>query len=92
MATLPQAVVVNADETPWKAGRARPWLWVAVTTLVTVFQIATTRGSQVIKDLLGEDYAGTLSTDRYAGYAWLDVAYRQLCWAQTIRTQSQIRC
>jgi transposase len=85
IATLSQATVVNADETPWKQGKARPWLWVAVTTLVTVFRIATSRSSQVIKDLLGEDYAGTLGTDRYAGYAWLDVAYRQVCWAHLTR-------
>ncbi|MGH2350725.1 MAG: IS66 family transposase [Chloroflexota bacterium] len=85
VATLPQAPVVNADETPWKAGTARPWLWVAVTALVTVFQIATSRSSQVIKDLLGEDYRGTLGTDRYAGYAWLDVAFRQVCWAHLRR-------
>ena len=85
VATLPDAPVVNADETPWKAGKARPWLWVAVTALVTVFQITTTRSSQVIKDLLGEEYRGTLGTDRYAGYAWLDVAFRQVCWAHLAR-------
>ena len=33
VATLPDAPVVNADETPWKEGTARPWLWVAVTAL-----------------------------------------------------------
>jgi len=85
VATLPDAAVVNADETPWKEGKARPWLWVAVTALVTVFQIATSRSSQVIKGLLGEDYSGTLGTDRYAGYAWLDVAWRQVCWAHLTR-------
>ena len=85
VATLPDAAVVNADETPWKEGKARPWLWVAVTALVTVFQIATSRRSQVIKDLLGEDYTGTLGTDRYAGYAWLDVAWRHVCWAHLTR-------
>ena len=85
VATLPHAVVVNADETPWKEGKARPWLWVAVTALVTVFRIASSRGSEVIKNLLGEDYQGTLGTDRYAGYAWLDVAYRQVCWAHLTR-------
>jgi transposase len=85
VATLPQAPVVNADETPWKEGKARPWLWVAVTALVTVFRIAASRGSHVIKSLLGEDYRGTLGTDRYAAYAWLDVAFRQVCWAHLAR-------
>jgi len=85
VATLPQAPVINADETPWKEGKARPWLWVAATALVTVFQITSSRSSQVIKDWLGTDYGGTLGTDRYAGYAWLDVAYRQVCWAHLTR-------
>jgi transposase len=85
VATLPQAPVVNADETPWRQGRARPWLWVAVTALVTVFTIATRRRSQVIKDLVGVEYTGTLGSDRYAGYAWLDVAFRQVCWAHLLR-------
>ena len=85
VATLPTASVVNADETPWKEGRTRPWLWVAVTALVTVFQIAHSRGSAVIKGLLGTDYQGTLGSDRYSAYAWLDVAYRQVCWAHLTR-------
>ena len=84
-ATLPQAPVANADETRWpQAGRTQ-WLWVVVTGLVTVYSIAASRGSRVIKDLLGEDYGGTLGSDRYAGYAWLDVAFRQVCWAHLQR-------
>jgi transposase len=85
VATLPQAAVANADETPWKDGKTRPWLWGVVTSLVTVFRIATTRSSTVIQELLGRDYQGTLGTDRYAGYAWLDLAFRQLCWAHLTR-------
>ena len=85
VATLPMAAVANADETPWKEGKTRPWLWVVVTALVTVFRIATTRSSTVIQELLGADYQGTLGTDRYAGYAWLDLACRQLCWAHLTR-------
>ena len=84
-ATLPAAPVANADETRWpQAGQTR-WLWVVVTSLVTVFTIAASRGSQVIKALLGAGYGGTLGSDRYAGYAWLDVAYRQVCWAHLKR-------
>jgi transposase len=84
-ATLPTAPVANADETRWpQAGRTQ-WLWVVVTGLATVFTIATSRGSRVIKDLLGEDYTGILGSDRYAGYAWLDVAWRQVCWAHLKR-------
>jgi transposase len=85
VATLPAADVVHADETPWQQGTARPWLWVAVTALVTVFRIATGRDSGVIKALIGVAFRGTLVTDRYSAYAWLDLAYRQVCWAHLAR-------
>jgi transposase len=84
-ATLSTAPVANADETRWPQAGQTQWLWVVVTGLVTVFTIAASRGSQVIKGLLGADYGGTLGSDRYAGYAWLDVAFRQLCWAHLKR-------
>ncbi len=84
-ATLPQAAVVNADETRWPQAGQTQWLWVVVTGLVTVFTIAASRGSRVIKELLGEDYTGVVGSDRYAGYAWLDVAWRQVCWAHLKR-------
>jgi transposase len=86
-ATLPTARVANADETRWprpQAGQTQ-WLWVVVTGLVTVFTIAASRGSKVIKGLLGEDYAGVVGSDRYSGYAWLDEAFRQVCWAHLLR-------
>jgi transposase len=53
--------------------------------LVTVLAIAATRGSRVIKALLGEDFTGTLGSDRYRGCAWLAVAWRQVCWAHLKR-------
>jgi transposase len=84
------AAVVNADETGWaqgvKAGRAaRAWLWVVAAALVVVFRIATSRGSQVIKALLGEDFIGWLITDRWSAYDWYDTGLRQLCWAHLTR-------
>jgi transposase len=85
VATLPTAPVVNADETGWRqAGQSR-WLWTVVTTLATVFVIATSRGSGVIKGLLGEAFAGILGSDRWSAYGWLDVASRQVCWAHLAR-------
>lgn len=84
------AQVVNADETGWpqgvKAGRAaRAWLWVVASALVVVFRIATSRGSQVIKALLGEDFLGWLITDRWSAYNWYDPGLRQLCWSHLTR-------
>ena len=78
------------DETGWKQGqengrKKRAWLWVAATTMVTVFQIATSRGAKIAKQMLGEDFAGFIVTDRWSAYTWVDAARRQICWSHLIR-------
>jgi len=76
--------VKNADETPWKQGSVRGYLWVCVTTFVTVFMIQTSRASAAAKVLLGKAQ-GVLGTDRFASYTWWPAAWRQVCWAHLIR-------
>src|SRR5262249_23750086 len=73
----------HIDETSWKQGRDKAWLWVAVTRLVTVFAIATSRGAEVAKDLLGTDRRKVVISDRLKSYAW--VKRRQVCWAHRNR-------
>ena len=77
--------VANVDETGWKEGGQRRWLWVAVTALVSVFLMRATRGSQGAKDLLGPAYHGVVGSDRWSGYTWIDATQRQLCWAHLLR-------
>ena len=85
--------VVHADETSYRQGNAdgeNPenrggWLWVIATPLVAYFEIHLCRAAQVAKNLLGEDFAGILPSDRYSGYTWVDSSRRQLCWAHLIR-------
>lgn len=60
-------------------------MWVAVTPLVTFFEIALTRCTQAAKNLLGENFAGILNSDRYASYNWVGLEQRQLCWAHLRR-------
>ena len=75
----------NVDETGWREAHRKAWLWVAVTTWVTVFLIHASRGSPAAKALLGADFAGIAGTDRWSGYTWLGAARRQLCWAHLRR-------
>jgi transposase len=77
--------VVHADETHWPVNRQRWWVWVAVSTLVTVFLLRPSRAGAVAKELLGAGYAGIVGSDRYGGYAWVDRQRRQLCWAHLRR-------
>ena len=75
--------VVNADETGWREAKVHAWLWTASTPLMTVFQIARSRGAAVAKQMLGELFSGFLVVDRWAGYERVEC--RQLCWSQLLR-------
>jgi transposase len=83
--------VAHLDETSWRQGDKRAWLWVAVTSLVTVFVVRLSRGGQVARELLGETFAGILVTDRYSAYNWYPVRWRQLCWAHLLRDFAAMR-
>lgn len=76
---------VSVDETGWRQGNQRAWLWVAVTSWVTVFLVRLSRGSEVARDLLGTACGGILVTDRFSAYNWYPVRWRQLCWAHLLR-------
>jgi transposase len=76
---------VHQDETGWQEGAKKAWLWVLATQYVTVFLIDSHRSAEVAKKMLGTDFTGTLNTDRWSAYNWLDNCYRQLCWAHLKR-------
>jgi len=83
--------VAHLDETSWRQGDKRAWLWVAVTSVVTVFLVRMSRGGQVARELLGEKFSGILVTDRYSAYNWYPVRWRQVCWAHLLRDFEAIR-
>ena len=84
-AFVKQQASVSVDETGWRQGNQRAWLWVAVTTWVTVFVVRLSRGGEVARDLLGTAFDGILVTDRWSAYNWYPVRWRQLCWAHLLR-------
>jgi transposase len=74
----------NVDETGWKQGNTRAWLWVAVTTLVVAFLVRRTRGRSAFDDLRGGS-TQVHTTDRYPVYTHLKKHKRQVCWAHLRR-------
>lgn len=82
---VPQQARINADETSWTENKSKAWLWVACTSVAIVFRIARSRGKAVAKELIGEGFAGILTTDRWSGYNWVAAVQRQLCWAHLLR-------
>jgi transposase len=81
-----EAASAHIDETSWWQGRDKAWLWVAVTRMVTVFTIATSRGSEVARGMLGTAARKVVISDRFKSYGW--IKRRQFCWAH-LRRDSQ---
>jgi transposase len=77
------ATSAHIDETSWRQGRDKRWLWAAVTKEATVFTIAKSRGAEVARGLLGTDRRKVVISDRFKSYAWAE--RRQLCWAHLRR-------
>ena len=46
------------DETGWREGPQRAWLWTAVTAWATVFIVRLSRSATVAQELLGEQFWG----------------------------------
>lgn len=75
---------VSMDETSWRQGDKKAWLWVAVTSMVTVFHIALSRSGDVAHKML-DGFSGILTSDRYSAYNWYESGLRQICWAHLNR-------
>ncbi len=67
-ATLPREAVVNTDETGHKTNGQPHWTWCFRAELFTLFRIDRSRGSQVLRAVLGEDFTGTLACDYFSAY------------------------
>lgn len=82
---------VFADETSWWVGGPGWWLWVFTTPEgVTFYQVDQGRGSAVVKQVLGDEFAGTLTSDCLSSYD--PVPYKKhKCIAHHLRAIKQAR-
>jgi len=82
---LRQQSVNNVDETSWREGTQRTWLWINTTPQVTVFWLLPGRGGQQARQVLGETFEGIVGSDRYSAYNWIEPHRRAVCWAHLDR-------
>lgn len=78
---LAQQPVLNGDETGHRTNGAKRWLWTLVAPTFVFYTIATSRGSDVLRRLLGATFAGVLGSDRLPTYLTYAADRRQFCWA-----------
>ena len=74
----------NFDETGWREQRKRAWLWVMVTSFLTVFHIDRRRGRLAFEALAGK-FKGVLSSDRWRAYMHWVKRFHQFCWSHLKR-------
>jgi transposase len=80
--------VVAPDETGWRVGGAKAWLWAFVGSALVVYHIATgadARGFATAQAVLGADYPGVLERDGWAPYRRFTRARHQSCLAHLQR-------
>jgi transposase len=75
---------LHADETGWRNGGNNEWLWSFSNENVSVFVIVPSRAQKVVKDVLGDEYGGTLVSDFYGGYNRISCK-KQRCWTHLLR-------
>ena len=76
---------VHADETYWTTDGARSYFWVHANSEFVHFQYDTTRAGRVSRDILGDDFVGTLVTDCYSGYTASAAGAKQKCLVHVAR-------
>jgi hypothetical protein len=76
---------VHADETYWTLNGNRSYYWVHGDEKFIHFQFDTSRAGQVSRDILGDDFTGTLVTDCYSGYFAHVAGAKQKCLAHLAR-------
>ncbi len=75
----------NADETSWKPAGKGGWLWVLVGSRCTRFLLSPHRSRDTLNTLLGEEFRGIVTSDRFRAYAHLPLTRRQICWTHLQR-------
>jgi hypothetical protein len=68
IADIRTSVAVFVDETSWYVGAPGPWLWAFTTADSTVFHVESSRGRQVVLDMMGPSFDGILVSDCLASY------------------------
>lgn len=84
------SAAVAPDETGWRIGGQKAWLWAFAGENVTVYLIAHGRGYEQAVEILGEDYSGVLERDGWAPYRRFANARHQTCHAHLLRRTGEL--
>jgi hypothetical protein len=75
---------LQADETGWREDGENGYIWSVSTPTLRYYEYHHSRAGAVVKHLIGEDFAGVLGSDFYAGYN-IHQGWHQRCWVHFLR-------
>jgi transposase len=87
---LRQSPLVHADETGWRQDGQNGYLWSFSNERLRYFVCQRSRGSEVVRAVLGEGFSGVLVSDFYSAYNFLDCPH-QRCWVHLLRDVHELR-
>ena len=83
---LPYTSSIYADETGWRKDGKPQWLWTFSNEQLVFFHIDPHRSGDVVKEHLGSDYKGILSSDFFSAYNnSINAFAKQKCNAHLLR-------
>jgi hypothetical protein len=87
---IKHGAVLHADETGWRVRGSNWWLWVFGTPDTAYFTVDKTRGSTVVRRVLGEIFFGVLVVDGWNAYLYL-LCEQQSCLSHLLRKVRKFR-
>jgi transposase len=79
------SAAINIDETGWYLAGENRTMWTATTDRAAIFRIVADRHRDRLIELLGPNFNGIITSDRWWAYDLLDPEQRQACWSHLQR-------
>ena len=79
-----RAKIIHVDETGFSVGGVNYWLWIFTTPNETLAVIRQSRGKNVLREILGENFEGIIVCDGLKAYPNFTNRI-QRCWAHLLR-------
>lgn len=87
---LSKSKLIHGDETGWRINGKNVWCWCLSNPEIAVYLIKHSRGSDVLREALGDSLPGVLVCDFYSAYNFLS-AKKQRCLVHLLRELHDLR-
>ena len=84
------AAIIYIDETSFSVLGKNQWVWVFRTATDILLVIRPSRGNNVLEEILGKNYSGSIICDCWRAYNFLEFTNIQRCWSHLLRKSKEL--